>query len=76
MSPPTACIRVAWRQASGQNRPGVLKLILRLARPFLITPEQGAATSIHLRVVSGSRGRQRTILYELQTGPLVRRQPR
>jgi retinol dehydrogenase 12 len=32
----------------GQNRPGVLKLILRLARPFLITPEQGAATSIHL----------------------------
>jgi NAD(P)-dependent dehydrogenase (short-subunit alcohol dehydrogenase family) len=32
----------------GQNRPGALKLLLRLARPFLITPEQGAATSIHL----------------------------
>jgi NAD(P)-dependent dehydrogenase (short-subunit alcohol dehydrogenase family) len=32
----------------GQNRPGALKLLLRLAKPFLITPEQGAATSIHL----------------------------
>jgi retinol dehydrogenase-12 len=32
----------------GQNRPGALKLLMRLARPFLITAEQGAATSIYL----------------------------
>jgi retinol dehydrogenase-12 len=32
----------------GQNTPGALKLFMRLARPFLITPEQGAATSIYL----------------------------
>jgi short-subunit dehydrogenase len=32
----------------GQNTPGALQLLLRLARPFLITPEQGAATSIYL----------------------------
>jgi NAD(P)-dependent dehydrogenase (short-subunit alcohol dehydrogenase family) len=32
----------------GQNTPGALKLLMRLARPFLITPEQGAATSIYL----------------------------
>ena len=32
----------------GQNTPGALKLLLRLAKPFLITAEQGAATSIHL----------------------------
>jgi retinol dehydrogenase 12 len=32
----------------GQNTPGALKLLLRLAKPFLITAEQGAATSIYL----------------------------
>jgi NAD(P)-dependent dehydrogenase (short-subunit alcohol dehydrogenase family) len=32
----------------GQNTPGALKLLLRLARPFLTTAEQGAATSIYL----------------------------
>jgi retinol dehydrogenase 12 len=32
----------------GQNTPGALKLLMRLVRPFLITPEQGAATSIYL----------------------------
>lgn len=32
----------------GLNTPGALKLLMRLARPFLITPEQGAATSIYL----------------------------
>jgi NAD(P)-dependent dehydrogenase (short-subunit alcohol dehydrogenase family) len=44
----------------GQNTPGALKLLLRLARPFLITPEQGAATSIHLASspdVEGASGR-------------------
>jgi retinol dehydrogenase 12 len=32
----------------GQNTPGALKLLMRLAGPFLITAERGAATSIHL----------------------------
>jgi len=32
----------------GQNTPGALQLLLRLARPFLISAEQGAATSIYL----------------------------
>ena len=32
----------------GQNRPGALKLLLRLARPFLLTAERGAATSLYL----------------------------
>jgi NAD(P)-dependent dehydrogenase (short-subunit alcohol dehydrogenase family) len=31
-----------------QNTPGALKLLMNLARPFLITAEQGAATSIYL----------------------------
>ncbi|MCI0354121.1 MAG: SDR family oxidoreductase, partial [Acidobacteria bacterium] len=44
----------------GQNTPGALKLLLRLAKPFLITAEQGAATSIHLASspdVEGASGR-------------------
>jgi retinol dehydrogenase 12 len=32
----------------GQNTPGLVKTLLGLARPFLITPEKGAATSIYL----------------------------
>jgi retinol dehydrogenase 12 len=32
----------------GQNTPGFLKTVLGLAKPFLITPEIGAATSIYL----------------------------
>jgi len=32
----------------GQKTPGALKLLLRLARPFLATAEQGATTSIYL----------------------------
>jgi len=32
----------------GQNTPGVVKTLLGLARPFLLTPEKGAATSIYL----------------------------
>lgn len=32
----------------GQNTPGALKLLMKLAKPFLITAEQGAATSIYL----------------------------
>ncbi len=32
----------------GQNTHGALKLLMKLARPFLITAEQGAATSIYL----------------------------
>src|SRR5262245_34066343 len=32
----------------GHNRPGVIDLILRLAKPFLLTAERGAATSIYL----------------------------
>ncbi len=32
----------------GANNSGLLKAALRLARPFLLTPEQGAATSIYL----------------------------
>jgi NAD(P)-dependent dehydrogenase (short-subunit alcohol dehydrogenase family) len=32
----------------GQNTGGVLKLLMKAARPFLITAEQGAATSIYL----------------------------
>jgi hypothetical protein len=34
--------------AFGHNRPGVIDLILRLAKPFLLTAERGAATSIYL----------------------------
>lgn len=32
----------------GHNRPGVIDLVLRLAKPFLLTAERGAATSIYL----------------------------
>jgi retinol dehydrogenase 12 len=32
----------------GHNTPGLVKTLLSLARPFLITPEKGAATSIYL----------------------------
>ena len=32
----------------GHNRRGAIDLILRLARPFLLTAEQGAATSLYL----------------------------
>lgn len=32
----------------GHNRPGVIHLILKLARPFLISAQQGAATPIYL----------------------------
>ena len=32
----------------GQSTPGMIRLFMRLARPFLITAEQGAATSIYL----------------------------
>jgi len=32
----------------GHNRPSVISMVLRLAKPFLLTAEQGAATSIHL----------------------------
>jgi NAD(P)-dependent dehydrogenase (short-subunit alcohol dehydrogenase family) len=32
----------------GHSRPGVISMVLRLAKPFLLTAEQGAATSIHL----------------------------
>lgn len=32
----------------GQNTRGALKLLMKVARPFLITAEQGAATSIYL----------------------------
>jgi NAD(P)-dependent dehydrogenase (short-subunit alcohol dehydrogenase family) len=44
----------------GQNTPGALKLLMKLARPFLITAEQGAATSIYLASspdVEGASGR-------------------
>ena len=44
----------------GQNTFGALKLLMRLARPFLITAEQGAATSIYLASspdVEGASGR-------------------
>jgi len=44
----------------GQNTPGALKLLMRLARPFLISAEQGAATSIYLASspeVEGTSGR-------------------
>jgi NAD(P)-dependent dehydrogenase (short-subunit alcohol dehydrogenase family) len=34
--------------AFGHNRPGAIDLILRLAKPFLLTAERGAATSIYL----------------------------
>jgi len=34
--------------AFGHNGPGVIDLILRLAKPFLLTAERGAATSIYL----------------------------
>jgi len=32
----------------GQNTPGFVKTLFRLLRPFLITPDKGAATSIYL----------------------------
>jgi retinol dehydrogenase-12 len=32
----------------GHNTPGLVKTLVSLARPFLITPEKGAATSIYL----------------------------
>jgi retinol dehydrogenase 12 len=32
----------------GHNRPGIIDLVLRLAKPFLLTAERGAATSIYL----------------------------
>ena len=32
----------------GHNTPGVIDLVLRLAKPFLLTAERGAATSIYL----------------------------
>ena len=44
----------------GQNTGGVLKLLMKAARPFLITAEQGAATSVYLASspdVEGVNGR-------------------
>ncbi len=44
----------------GQNTLGALKLLMRLARPFLISAEEGAATSIYLASspdVEGASGR-------------------
>jgi NAD(P)-dependent dehydrogenase (short-subunit alcohol dehydrogenase family) len=32
----------------GKNTPGVFKILVTLAKPFLLTPEKGAATSIYL----------------------------
>jgi retinol dehydrogenase 12 len=32
----------------GHNTPGLVKTLVSLARPFLTTPQQGAATSIYL----------------------------
>jgi len=32
----------------GHSRPSVISMVLHLAKPFLLTAEQGAATSIHL----------------------------
>jgi NAD(P)-dependent dehydrogenase (short-subunit alcohol dehydrogenase family) len=32
----------------GQNTPGALRLVMRMIRPFLITPAEGAATPIYL----------------------------
>ncbi len=40
----------------GQNTPGALKLLMGLVRPFLITAEQGAATSIYLASSANAEG--------------------
>ena len=32
----------------GQTYPGALSVLVKIARPFLLTPEEGAATSVYL----------------------------
>jgi NAD(P)-dependent dehydrogenase (short-subunit alcohol dehydrogenase family) len=53
----------------GHNTPGLVRTLVSLARPFLITPEKGAATSIYL--ASSPEGANVTSKYFAKCKPIA-----
>ena len=74
VSPPTCCTPASCAPRSAPEDPAPwMRLMLPLVRPFLKTPEQGAATSIHLASSPEVERRDRPVLRQQQAQEVLRR---